>query len=427
MNFYILVNDINTLTLNDFDLFVKSCLTDNAVYAVLAILINDDKIPSERFVSVGAQMIMTNRVDIMNIKNSIESNSERLMPRYGVNGKLHGILAFKWRIISYDLEIYETIADSIPHRSLDDHNSLEDINTTFHDVIPMCYDITKYATYVEKELIINNYRIMGKHYKYNDEITIFIHTSNKPNRRLTIFKNDKFYGECVDTLSSNKLIRKYEHGLVLYIDNHRETLIQFDRVVECLKVDLPKKDSKRDLKISAFDIEAYSDKEQNGLFVAYAVGYINPAGVTFTYYLSDFNSSKDMIKKCLMDMIESKPILGTVYVHNLSKFDTFFIDPILLNDTEIIGKYVYNKIGKVLSIKVSFKDKSKKGSFKFRDSLLITQSSLKNLAASFNSESKLEFPYKFVTKETLNYKGDKPDITYYEGISKENYDAIPSY
>lgn len=438
MNYYYLVDDINTLSLNDLDLFVKSSFTHNAVYAVMAILIDDGKIPSERFISVGGQMIMTNRVNIKILMNRIELNIQRLIPTYGVNAFLRGKFAFKWRVISYNTDISESIGDAIPHRSIEDPNCLEDINFTFHDVIPMCYDITKYARYVDKDLIINNYRIMGKHYKYNDEITIFIHTSNKANsRRLTLFKNDEFYGECVDTLSSNMLIRKYEHGLVLYIDNDKESLIQFNRDVECLKVDKPllgsstKKNSKRDLKISAFDIEAYSDKEQNGIFIAYAVGYINPSGETHTYYLSDFNSTKDMLKKCLKDMIESNPKLGTVYVHNLSKFDTFFIDPILLNDKEIIGKYVYNKSGKVLSINVSFKDKSKKGSFKFRDSLLITQSSLKKLAASFNTKShrKLDFPHKFVTKDriTLNYEGDKPDITYYEDISKENYDRIPTY
>lgn len=125
-------------------------------------------------------------------------------------------------------------------------------------------------------------------------------------------------------------------------------------------------------------------------------------------------------------MLESKPQLGTVYVHNLSRFDTFFIDPILVNDSDIIGKYLYNKHGKVLSIKVSFKDKTKKGCFIFRDSILMTQGSLKSLGEHFKTSNvKMNFPHKFVTRDRLNYIGIKPDISYYEEISLEEYNSIP--
>lgn len=132
-----------------------------------------------------------------------------------------------------------------------------------------------------------------------------------------------------------------------------------------------------------------------------------------------------MLKKCLVDMLGSN--LGTVYVHNLSRFDTFFIESILTNDNDIVGKYTYNKNGMVLSIKVTFKDrKGKKGRFLFRDSILMMPGSLKSLSLSFKSDkTKLDFPHKFASADTLEYVGVKPDISYYEGMSRENYELIP--
>lgn len=320
------------------------------------------------------------------------------------------------------MQMIKHIGDSIPHASTQNIHSL-DKNLTFKDIIPMSFNLEKYGTIIKKDFILNNYKVEGVHYKYSDDIFIFIHSNMENSRKITIFKKKLFYGECSDTLDSNTLIRRYDYGLNLYIDNKNETLKYFERQIECLPIVKVKRDFTKNIIISAFDIEAYSDKQSNGIFIAYAVGYINPNKKVFTYYLTDFDNSKDMLKKCLMDMLESKPQLGTVYVHNLSRFDTFFIDPILLNDCDIIGKYLYNKDGKVLSIKVSLKSK---GSFVFRDSILMTQGSLKSLALNFNSSIiKSDFPHKYVTMERLNYIGNKPNMSYYEDISLEEYNSIP--
>ena len=96
MQFYLVHNDINSVTLSDIENFVLSCLTDNnAVYAVMPIVVNNDLIPSERFMSIGGQMIMTKLVKPLAILNRLESGVKKLIPEYGLNGMIIGTLIFK--------------------------------------------------------------------------------------------------------------------------------------------------------------------------------------------------------------------------------------------------------------------------------------------------------------------------------------------
>lgn len=95
MDYYLVVSDINSLTLSHLDEFIKSSLTSNAVYAVLPILVNDKLIDSERFISLGGQLVMTRLVLPISIMNRLEANIAKLIPNYGLNGKLFGSLCFK--------------------------------------------------------------------------------------------------------------------------------------------------------------------------------------------------------------------------------------------------------------------------------------------------------------------------------------------
>lgn len=96
MEYYFVAEDINNVTYSDIEEFILSCLTDNdAIYAIMAIIVNDDVIPSERFVSIGGQIIMTKMVNPMAILNRLESNINMLIPNYGLEGKIIGKLIFK--------------------------------------------------------------------------------------------------------------------------------------------------------------------------------------------------------------------------------------------------------------------------------------------------------------------------------------------
>lgn len=96
MAFYIVDRDINNVTLTHIEKFVTSCLkAKGAVYAIMPILLRDDNIPSEKFISISGQLVTTKDVKPMAILNSLEFNILKLIPDYGFQGKLHGILIFK--------------------------------------------------------------------------------------------------------------------------------------------------------------------------------------------------------------------------------------------------------------------------------------------------------------------------------------------
>src|SRR5438874_948760 len=129
-----------------------------------------------------------------------------------------------------------------------------------------------------------------------------------------------------------------------------------------------------------------------------------------------------MFIKSLKDLIETNP--GTVYVHNLSKFDSFFLIKLLYKNFNV--KTVY-KGRLILSLKVKQLDGSKTYKMVFKDSLLLIQGSLRKLAKTYEVETqKGVFPYKFPNNSNLNYVGLKPDYSFYNDITIEEYNEIPN-
>jgi hypothetical protein len=64
----------------------------------------------------------------------------------------------------------------------------------------------------------------------------------------------------------------------------------------------------------------------------------------------------------------------------------------------------------------------------FRDSLLLLPAQLRKLAVAFNVEAKGNFPFNFLKDSNipLNYKGNTPDFSLYEGITRDEYGAMVS-
>jgi hypothetical protein len=229
----------------------------------MPILLSDDVIPSERFLSIGGQIIMTKLVKPIALLNRLESSINNLIPEYGLDGKIFGKLIFKWRIISYDIGMYKNIGGDISQTSIINRFIKDGNDITFSDIIPLSFDLRKYGDIINKDYIYNNYKIEGVHYQYSADIVIFIHNSSDSNiRNITIFKKDAIYVECLDVLlDDGTLVRTYDNGMKLFIDNERCELKYFDRKIECSSINKGKIDLVKDFKISAFDIEAYSCKE----------------------------------------------------------------------------------------------------------------------------------------------------------------------
>jgi hypothetical protein len=95
---------------------------------------------------------------------------------------------------------------------------------------------------------------------------------------------------------------------------------------------------------------------------------------------------------------------------------------------------IFDKDGEILSMTISKVIKtsksSRKYSIKILDSYALLPSSLNKLCENFETDiRKTIFPYDFANKNTLFYKGNKPNIKYYNNIkdgelNKEEYDKI---
>jgi hypothetical protein len=179
-----------------------------------------------------------------------------------------------------------------------------------------------------------------------------------------------------------------------------------------------------------FDIDTYIDKD--GLAKVYALGFVTLLDKKIkTYYITDYSKSLDsniLIITCINDMLIPKYHNYIFYVHNLGKFDVIFLYKTLA-EFNIQKGYDYYKLqplfrgDQILRLSISIKLPNKKTvKITFVDSLNLLNNSLANLAKDFKVNTlKSYFPYNFVNKETFNYNGVTPSITYYNGISAWEY------
>jgi len=171
---------------------------------------------------------------------------------------------------------------------------------------------------------------------------------------------------------------------------------------------------KIDKRAVTLDIETYVN-EQNE-HVPYVISFYDGEACK-SFYVTDYNSSDEMIKASIEALIQPRYNKHKVYIHNLANFDSIF----LLRNLVTFGdlNVIMNK-GKLISIDLTVNDIE----ISFRDSYQILLASLKKLGKSFQVDTqKSIFPYNFVNKDNLKYKGNVPDIEYFESadISIDEY------
>lgn len=117
------------------------------------------------------------------------------------------------------------------------------------------------------------------------------------------------------------------------------------------------------------------------------------------------------------------------YCHNLGGFDAIF----LLNCLVGQKKYDVNIIarnGNVSRLGVSKKVESKYGltskvKVSIMDSYAVLTESSKYLSNSYEVDiTKGDFPYEFAKPRNLFYRGNTPDITYYNDIDAKCYQSL---
>jgi hypothetical protein len=195
----------------------------------------------------------------------------------------------------------------------------------------------------------------------------------------------------------------------------------------------------RNSNFGSFDLETFKDND--GLAKVYALGFMtNIDPEPKLYYLSDSPDldSNKLILKCINEMLISKYHNYIFYTHNFAKYDVVFLYNMLLNYNLERGEDYYiletimrdNRIIK-LNIKIKVKSENNENKVKYIkialvDSINLLDFSLEKLTKEFSLEvQKGKFPHSFMNRNNLNYRGDKPDIHYFDKIDQQDYDNIP--
>ena len=191
------------------------------------------------------------------------------------------------------------------------------------------------------------------------------------------------------------------------------------------------------------------------------------------FYLTNFKNSKELILKCINEMLQTKYHNYIFYCHNFGNYDLYFIYKVLEEfnlqystlavNTESETQHIdalnnpstaaagYKKpedtkslniaLGKsnnYYNMNIMFRDdqalkldikispiKKKPIKISIIDSFNILNESLAKLAIDFNvQKQKGKFPYSFFKNDNLTYKGPIPCITFYNNINEIEYKNI---
>ena len=411
--------------LNEFITFLQ----DGYTYAIIPILITlPDSEWGSRIISLDTQRIVTNKTDIEQLDAWLTFVHEINYIKYGsiVN---EGSLIFRYRIISLSKHIYERINDKIliinSNVPLKKYNVLgiEQIHVT-NKLYPNSINLEDYGV-----LITQHYLYLDKVYslyQYNSGIQILVKDSienNILNRECIILKNKKKIVTYCDIYNKNNyiFIRILGNTLHKLIFNLKGILLNKESNIKCKFITKNKMDLIHDTKIITFDIECYLNN--NNHFIVYACGYTNGKESSL-YYLTEYKNNKDMLYKCIYDMM-TKYNNYTVYVHNFSNFDYYFILD-MLKDQDLIKMDPFYKDNKLYSLTLTLIINNKFHKIIIKDSYLLLSSSLRKLGKDYNVDIlKGYFPYSFVNNNNLNYIGEIPDYIYYNNNINQpiSYDA----
>jgi len=176
----------------------------------------------------------------------------------------------------------------------------------------------------------------------------------------------------------------------------------------------------------------------DGVNRVYCLGFkTNLIKESVTYYIEEHNNYDDydrFMLKFVDELLRSKYKDITFYCHNLSGFDVHFMLGVLLryNGLHALGlkdsKYNINCIFRdknIIKITVSKNVNGTNRKFTIQDSLAILVGSQRDLCKAFEVDTKkTDFPYLFLHECNLAYYGNTPDIRFYEGLTKYDYELI---
>jgi len=173
-------------------------------------------------------------------------------------------------------------------------------------------------------------------------------------------------------------------------------------------------------------------KSIEGILIPYCVSIFDGDN-SFSFYITDYDSSDEMLKASVLFILKRKYNGHRVYLHNFSYFDGIFLIKIIsdLVSSESINPVIRDN--RIINLKVNFNSGNSKRKYyiEFRDSYLLLTTSLEKLGKTFalnegKLENKIPFPYRFVNEKDVdyNYIGPIPDFKYYDKIDNEQYNEL---
>ena len=178
----------------------------------------------------------------------------------------------------------------------------------------------------------------------------------------------------------------------------------------------------------------------------YTIGFFTNLDYKPVLYYIDTETlnSKEIVLKCIDEMLRSKYSGITFYAHNFGKFDSVFIlktilefnkqitdNPYVLEVNTLNNKnlYVLKTVCRddiILKLTIKRKVDGVLHSVSILDSYRILTEALSDLCTKYEiKESKGFFPYDFATENNLSYIGETPNKNYYGiSITQKEYNVI---
>lgn len=231
-----------------------------------------------------------------------------------------------------------------------------------------------------------------------ENIIIFL----KNQTEILRFKDIKF--------EENKFVRKIGNKS-LFFENGIKSL----ESTQLLTPFIPKlkKDKYQVDNFITLDIETYGENE----LIPYLISFYD-GNKSYNFYLSDYNSIEDMMKACFDKLFIRKYNNYSIYIHNLAKFDIYFLFKYLIK-LVLVDPIIHN--GRFIQLNINY-GKDLKYKMSIKDSYLILLGSLDKLSKSFDVQTKkFMFPHKFVNENNLSYNGEVPSINNFFKISENEY------
>lgn len=334
-----------------------------------------------------------------------------------------------WNIKSEDYHLIEASGVRFTYKVLSLNLNIKDSKITKHIKISNDLNLNKESTFKFKGYNLPctmDITKWGNIHFYNDYTKAIVYKSkSKGEYHISLFKDYTLIELRVD----NKVIIKFKDSILDVND-----LTTFQREIKNQKYIFEKGNLKlkkivRETnfissinqsvslseKVLTMDLET---RNINGKLIPYCVCIYDGVNL-FSFYLTDYNNSNEMLEKSILSIMQRKYNGYRVYLHNFSNFDGIFLLNILIKLSDNIIPII--KDSKLIDIK--FKFANSKYTLFFRDSYLILPSSLEKLALSFKVESKGKFPILFVNDDSinLNYVGKIPSIDTFINISTDEY------